>query len=52
MVKYILKKKGFGKYQYRTPLPVSEKNAKELKSQGFKIFNSRSEAIKHKEKKN
>lgn len=51
MVKYILRNKGFGKYKYSSPESVSEKKAKELKSQGFKVFGSRSEAIKHKEKK-
>lgn len=52
MGKYILKYQGYGKYRYNPKIEsISEKRAEELKSQGYKIFNSRSEAMKHKEKK-
>jgi len=44
MAKYMIQKKGHGKYEHGVPRKISETRAMYLKQQGVKVYDSLSEA--------
>ena len=49
-MKYFLRKQDYGKYEYYKIESCSSERAKELESEGYKIFDSKEKAREHREK--